>query len=94
MNDLVARVDKLEELREHLGQHEIMAYMKKSQDENQGRNSVIEEILPDEDQAIINQYEVVCITSGCPINLALDKVGDALLKILYYAENESLDKKG
>ncbi|KAL4297256.1 hypothetical protein GQ457_12G012150 [Hibiscus cannabinus] len=54
---------------------------------NQDSNLAIEETLPDEDQTIINQYEVVRTTLGCPINLALDKVEDALLKILSSAKN-------
>ena len=49
-----------------------------------------ENILSDEDQAIIHQYEVSCIAFICPIELMLDKIEASLLKILSSLADENL----
>ncbi|KAK9025061.1 hypothetical protein V6N11_064960 [Hibiscus sabdariffa] len=55
---------------------------------NRGCSFVEDEIVPEEEQAFVNQYEVACTASECPIELTLDKIHDSLMKILSHPTEE------
>ncbi|KAK8508443.1 hypothetical protein V6N12_020224 [Hibiscus sabdariffa] len=64
----------------------------KTPDKNWGCGFMEDEIVPKEEQAFVNQYEVACTTSECPIELELDKIHDSLMKILSHPTKEKLDE--